>query len=53
LNLAMIPEADWATHVDAWRRLGATHLSLRTQRLGSSAQEHIDVLRRATEVIGR
>lgn len=52
LDLARIPEAEWTAHVDAWRRLGATHLSLRTQRIGSSVQEHIEVLRRAIAAIG-
>jgi probable F420-dependent oxidoreductase len=53
LNLARVPEAEWAANIEAWRRLGATHLSLRTQRLGSSPQEHIEALRRAVAVIDK
>jgi probable F420-dependent oxidoreductase len=56
LNLAATPEAQWLPTADAWRRLGATHLSLRTslrtQRLGPSAHAHIEALRRARAAIG-
>lgn len=46
LNTNRLPEAEWSGFVDAWRTLGATHLSINTMGLGlKSASEHIAKLR--------
>ncbi len=42
--------SDWLEWIDAWERLGATHLSLSTQLSGfTSPAEHIDTIRRFKE----
>ena len=43
---------DWVDEVEVWRELGATHLSVETRRGGlSSAEEHIDAIRRFKEAV--
>jgi hypothetical protein len=45
---------DWLAQMQAWETLGATHLSVRTDRGAQrSPQEHIDALRRFKEVIAQ
>ena len=52
LNLGAVPEAQWSRYADAWRALGATHLSLNTMGAGlASPSDHIALLRRARETI--
>ena len=44
---------EWAAAVDAWRELGATHISVNTMNAGlSSPTEHIDAIRRFKEEVG-
>jgi probable F420-dependent oxidoreductase len=46
LNLSRIPEQDWASYVDGWRTLGATHLGVNTMGMGlAKPDEHAAVLR--------
>ncbi|MEQ9642445.1 MAG: LLM class F420-dependent oxidoreductase [Alphaproteobacteria bacterium] len=43
---------EWARELDAWRRLGATQVTLRTMDAGlSSPAEHIDILRQAFDAL--
>jgi probable F420-dependent oxidoreductase len=45
--------AEWQTLADAWRTLGATHLSLNTMGAGlSGADAHLAALTRAAEALG-
>src|SRR5919202_1978928 len=46
LNYGQMPEADWAGFAEAWRGLGATHLSVNTMGAGlASLQDHVEALR--------
>lgn len=50
LSLGQLPQAAWRSQLDAWRALGATHLSVNTMGMQlASPQSHIDVLRKAIE----
>lgn len=45
--------AVWAAEVEAWRALGATHLSLNTMRAGlTSPADHLAGIRRFAEAVG-
>ena len=53
LSLGRVPEARWAAHAEAFRALGATHMTINTMGMGlTSPQQHIDALRRAADVLG-
>jgi alkanesulfonate monooxygenase SsuD/methylene tetrahydromethanopterin reductase-like flavin-dependent oxidoreductase (luciferase family) len=53
LSLRSVPEERWQAHVEDWRQLGATHLSVETMMAGfTSPQQHIDALRRVATVLG-
>jgi probable F420-dependent oxidoreductase len=53
LNMGRTPEAEWATVVEGWRDLGATHLCVNTMGMGlASPQAHIDTIRSFAEGIG-
>jgi probable F420-dependent oxidoreductase len=53
LNFAQTPEAEWASFADAWRALGATHLSVNTMGAGlASLRDHVEALRRVKEAVG-
>jgi probable F420-dependent oxidoreductase len=53
LGVANATPDDWAKGVDAWRELGATHLSVNTMAAGfASVREHIEALRRFKEAVG-
>lgn len=53
LPLRSVAQAGWAEHAEAWRKLGATHLSVETMMAGfTSPQQHIDALRRVAEDLG-
>lgn len=42
----------WASHAEAWRKLGATHLAIATMNAGlKSPSEHIDAVRRYREAV--
>jgi probable F420-dependent oxidoreductase len=44
---------DWQRATEAWRQMGATHISLNTMGAGfKSLDEHIDALRRYKEITG-
>jgi alkanesulfonate monooxygenase SsuD/methylene tetrahydromethanopterin reductase-like flavin-dependent oxidoreductase (luciferase family) len=40
LTLGAVPEQDWRKYADAWRELGATHLTVNTMNMGLSKPEH-------------
>ena len=43
---------DWARALEAWRALGATHISVNTMRAGlGSPREHIEAIRRFKEAV--
>lgn len=53
LSLSQVPEGEWASFVDGWRRLGATHLCVNTMGMGlASPGAHIEALGRAKNVLG-
>ncbi|HEX6288323.1 MAG TPA: LLM class F420-dependent oxidoreductase [Herpetosiphonaceae bacterium] len=53
MSIGQVPESGWERYVEAWRELGATHLSVNTMSAGlRSPQEHIDTLRRVAAVLG-
>ena len=53
LPLRSVPEERWEAHLDGWRQLGTTHLSVETMMAGfTSPQQHIDALRRVAAVLG-
>jgi hypothetical protein len=53
LTLAQVPRAAWLAEIEAWRRLGATHLCINTMGLGlSSPQAHLDILRELAQTLG-
>jgi probable F420-dependent oxidoreductase len=44
----------WAARAQAWQAAGATHIAVNTMRAGfTTVAEHLDVLRRFREVVGR
>jgi probable F420-dependent oxidoreductase len=45
------PEA-WMDDLEAWRALGATHLTVNTMGAGLSVQGHLDAIRRFKDVVG-
>ena len=52
VSLASQEPQDWRTQMQAWETLGATHLSVRTDRGAQrSPQEHINALRRFKEAM--
>lgn len=45
LTLGAVPEQDWRKYADAWRDLGATHLTVNTMNMGlSKPEDHAEVL---------
>ncbi len=53
LTIAQVPEDRWAGFADAWRALGATHLSVNTMGAGLvSLRDHVEALRRVKEAVG-
>ncbi len=53
LNVKDRPDDQWQAYLDAWRALGATHISVNTMGAGlETPREHIETLRRAAEVLG-
>jgi len=53
LDVGKVPQEEWASQTEAWRLLGATHISINTMnaRLGSP-QEHIETIGRYKETLG-
>jgi probable F420-dependent oxidoreductase len=53
LSIGRLPERGWVEFAEAWRALGATHLSISTMDAGlRTPQDHIDALRRVKAVLG-
>jgi probable F420-dependent oxidoreductase len=53
MSIGQVPESGWAGYADAWRQLGATHLSVNTMGANlATPQDHIDALRRAKNILG-
>lgn len=51
LNLIQTPEDEWGTATDAWRAIGATHLSVVSMGGGLGPDGHIDIIRKYRETI--
>jgi probable F420-dependent oxidoreductase len=46
LSLGQVPESEWASYVEGWRALGATHLGVNTMGMGlAKPEDHAAVLR--------
>ena len=44
---------EWIADVEAWKALGATHVSVNTMKAGlASPQDHIDAIARFKEAVG-
>lgn len=52
ISLFNTPEDQWAAALDAWRELGATHVSVNTMSVQLSPQAHIDAIRRFAAAAG-
>jgi len=53
IDIRTIPEAEWASEVEAWRAAGATHLSVNTMGAGlASPRDHIETIRRFKAAVG-
>ncbi len=53
LTIAQVPEDRWVGFADAWRALGATHLSVNTMGADlASLRDHVEALRRVKEAVG-
>lgn len=52
LSASHVPESEWRAYAEAWRGLGATHLTINTMGGGLRApEEHIALLRRVQNVL--
>jgi alkanesulfonate monooxygenase SsuD/methylene tetrahydromethanopterin reductase-like flavin-dependent oxidoreductase (luciferase family) len=52
VSIAGRPPEDWAQEAEAWKKLGATHLSVNTMGAGfRSPQEHINAIRQFKEAV--
>lgn len=53
LSIAAVPRERWEKHVEGWRAIGATHLSVSTIGAGfTSPEQHIDALKGVREALG-
>jgi alkanesulfonate monooxygenase SsuD/methylene tetrahydromethanopterin reductase-like flavin-dependent oxidoreductase (luciferase family) len=53
LSVHDTPESEWASFVEGWRELGATHMGVNTMNAGlKSPQEHIETLQRVKQALG-
>jgi probable F420-dependent oxidoreductase len=53
LDVGRIPQEEWIAQTEAWRSLGATHISVNTMNAGlHSPQEHMESIRRYKEALG-
>jgi len=53
ISMFNTPEAEWGPAIEAWRDLGATHLTFNAMGVGLSAPEgHLDAIRRFREAAG-
>ena len=49
INIAQLPENEWAAATEAWQAAGATHMSVVTMSKNLDPQGHIDLIRRYAE----
>ena len=53
LDVGRVPPEEWIAQTEAWRSLGATHISVNTMNAGlGSPQEHVETIRRYKEALG-
>jgi probable F420-dependent oxidoreductase len=53
LDVDRVPPEEWVVQTEAWRSLGATHISVNTMNAGlGSPQEHVESIRRYKEALG-
>ena len=53
IDVGRVPPEEWAAQTEAWRFLGATHISVNTMNAGlRSPEEHIEAIGRYKEVVG-
>jgi probable F420-dependent oxidoreductase len=53
LDVGRVPPDEWIPQTEAWRPLGATHISVNTMNAGlRSPQEHVETIRRYKEALG-
>jgi probable F420-dependent oxidoreductase len=53
LDMSRVPQEEWVPQTEAWRSLGATHISINTMNAGlGSPQEHIEAIQRYKEALG-
>jgi probable F420-dependent oxidoreductase len=53
LDVGRVPQEEWIPQTDAWRSLGATHISINTMNAGlRSPQEHVESIRRYKGALG-
>jgi probable F420-dependent oxidoreductase len=52
LDVGRVPPDEWIPQTEAWRPLGATHISVNTMNAGlHSPQEHVETIRRYKEAL--
>ena len=52
LDVGRVPAEEWLPQTEAWRSLGATHISVNTMNAGlRSPQEHVEAIRRYKEAL--
>ena len=53
LDVGKVPPEEWIEQTEAWRSLGATHISVNTMNAGlGSPQEHVETIGRYKEALG-
>jgi hypothetical protein len=53
LDAGRVPQEEWTEQTEAWRTLGATHISVNTMNAGlRSPQEHVETIARYKEALG-
>jgi probable F420-dependent oxidoreductase len=53
LDVGRVPPEEWIVQTEAWRSLGATHISINTMNAGlGSPQDHVESIRRYKEALG-
>jgi alkanesulfonate monooxygenase SsuD/methylene tetrahydromethanopterin reductase-like flavin-dependent oxidoreductase (luciferase family) len=53
LDVGRIPPDEWIAQTEAWRSLGASHISVNTMNAGlRSPQEHVETIRHYKEALG-
>ena len=53
LDVARVPQEEWVAQTEAWRSLGATHISINTMNAGlGSPREHVETIQRYKEAMG-